>query len=142
MVLLLSIIFKFNAMKSIILISFLSLFCFSLTAQENVKEQKLTGKLVKKEWTKSKESYCAGGSEYFVLEVNNSMRVIILQFDEKSLRVSKFQNKDIIIFGNHIEKEIESDNNLQHPANSSGSLEKQSFSCHVFNVTSISKIEN
>lgn len=128
-------------MRLIIFVSFISFICFSVKAQnEKLDPIKLSGKLIKKEWTKSTESYCAQGSDYYVLQVNDSQRFVILEFDDKISRVSKFDNEKVIVVGNHIEKRIASENEIsQKPINShsTSSEKEETFTCKVFKVSVI-----
>lgn len=128
-------------MKSVLLISFISLLFFNVNAQKETPESlRLYGKLIKKEWSKSTESYCAQGSDYYVLQVNDSQRFVILEFDDKISRVSKFDNEKVIVVGNHIEKRIASENEIsQKPINShsTSSEKEETFTCKVFKVSVI-----
>ena len=90
-------------MKSVILFSFISLVFFNVNAQkEKLAPIKLSGELIKKEWTKSTESYCAQGSEYYVLQVNNSSRTVIVEFEEEKVKNTKLLNKNVEVIWNHV----------------------------------------
>lgn len=47
----------------------------SLFAQGEVAH--LTGKIIKKQWSKTMQSYCAGGSDYYVLKAKNNKETIL-----------------------------------------------------------------
>ena len=127
-------------MKSYLLFSLFSLFLFNGNAQNEAKEPiKLHGKLIKKEWSKSSESYCAQGSEYYILQVNNE-RKVILQFDESIINTKDFENENVIVVGQHIEKTI-SRNQINDEVKQKAiqqmelsSEEEKAFTCHVFEV--------
>jgi len=134
-------------MKSVILVSFISLVFFNVQAQkEKLAPIKLSGELIKKEWTKSTESYCAQGSEYYVLQVNNSSRTVIVEFEEEKTKVAKLLNKKVEVIGNHIEKTIPSGDGIsQEPVSTHSTINNEetdkktnkSFTCKVFKVSEI-----
>jgi len=134
-------------MKSVILFSFISLVFFNVNAQkEKLAPIKLSGELIKKEWTKSTESYCAQGSEYYVLQVNNSSRTVIVEFEEEKVKNTKLLNKNVEVIGNHVEKTIPSGDGIsQEPVSTYSTInneetDKQTnkpFTCKVFKVSEI-----
>jgi hypothetical protein len=134
-------------MKSVILFSFISLVFFNVNAQkEKLAPIKLSGELIKKEWTKSTESYCAQGSEYYVLQVNNSSRTVIVEFEEEKIKVAKLLNKNVEVIGNHVEKTIPSGDGIsQEPVSTYSTInneetDKQTnklFTCKVFKVNEV-----
>ena len=129
-------------MKSFLLFSLFSLFMFSGNAQTEATEPiRLHGKLMKMEWSKSTESYCAQGSEYYILEVNNTERRVILQFDESILNTKDFENEKVIVVGQHVKKTIskeqEKGETEQKPVQQiklSSDEEDNVYTCHVFEV--------
>ena len=134
-------------MKSVILFSFISLVFFNVNAQkEKLAPIKLSGELIKKEWTKSTESYCAQGSEYYVLQVNNSSRTVIVEFEEEKIKVAKLLNKNVEVIGNHVEKTIPSGDGIsQEPVSTYSTInneetDKQTnkpFTRKVFKVSEV-----
>ena len=134
-------------MKSVILFSFISLVFFNVNAQkEKLAPIKLSGELIKKEWTKSTESYCAQGSEYYVLQVNNSSRTVIVEFEEEKVKNTKLLNKNVEVIGNHVEKTIPSGDGIsQEPVSTYSTInneetDKQAnkpFTCKVFKVSEV-----
>ena len=134
-------------MKSVILFSFISLVFFNVNAQkEKLAPIKLSGELIKKEWTKSTESYCAQGSEYYVLQVNNSSRTVIVEFEEEKVKNTKLLNKNVEVIGNHVEKTIPSGDGIsQEPVSTYSTINNEetdkktnkSFTCKVFKVSEI-----
>ena len=134
-------------MRLIIFVSFISFICFSVKAQnEKLDPIKLSGKLIKKELTKSTESYCAQGSDYYVLQVNNSSRTVIIEFDDEKTKVSKLINKNVEVIGRHEDKPISAGDGVsQEPINIHSNLNgegedsqtNKSFTCKVFKVKEI-----
>ena len=128
-------------MKSLLLFSLFLLFFFSAKAQNEVADAiTLHGKLIKKEWSKSPESDCAQGTEYYILEVNNTKRTVILQFDASISKTKQFENENVIVVGQHIEKTI-SRNQINDEVKQKAiqqmelsSEEEKAFTCHVFEV--------
>jgi len=129
-------------MKSFLLFTLFSFFLFNGNAQnEETEPIRLHGKLIKKEWSKSTESYCAQGSEYYILEVNNTERRVILQFDESILNTKDFENEKVIVVGQHTKKTIsqeqENGETEQHPVQQvklSSDEEDNVYTCHIFEV--------
>ena len=134
-------------MKSVILFSFISLVFFNVNAQkEKLAPIKLSGELIKKEWTKSTESYCAQGSEYYVLQVNNSSRSVIIEFGNEKIKLSKLINQNVEVIGRHIDKTIPTgDGVTQEPINIHSNLNGEGaesktnkpLTCKVFKVKEI-----
>ena len=100
----------------------------------------LTGQILKKEWSKSTESFCAQGSEYYILKPQEDMAYqngIVLEFAgniEKS-QVDSLTNQIIIARGNIIEKVIKFDKDelSQRPV-TPGNPDDHTFICQVFKV--------
>lgn len=93
---------------------------FTLIFSSTCLAQKATfsGKLVKKPWTKSIESYCAGGSDYYVLKAGKE--ATILDFSNTGLseeEIAKFENQKVKVKGvlKTVNKEESNDNMSQHP---------------------------
>ena len=134
-------------MKSVIFVSIFSFLCFSVQAQnEKLDPVKLSVELLKKEWSKSTESYCAQGSDYYVLQVNNSSRTVIIEFDDEKTKVSKLINKNVEVIGRHEDKPISAGDGVsQEPINIHSNLNgegedsqtNKSFTCKVFKVKEI-----
>ena len=134
-------------MKSVIFVSIFSFLCFSVQAQnEKLDPVKLSGELLKKEWSKSTKSYCAQGSDYYVLQVNNSSRTVIIEFDDEKTKVSKLINKNVEVIGRHEDKPISAGDGVsQEPINIHSNLNgegedsqtNKSFTCKVFKVREI-----
>ena len=81
--------------KSILALLLLVSLYFSAAAQTEV----IHGTLVKKPWAKTIESYCAGGSDYYVL-VEKDKNVIILDLSAwKQTRIDKLVNQQVSLKG-------------------------------------------
>ena len=134
-------------MKSVIFVSIFSFLCFSVQAQnEKLDPVKLSGELLKKEWSKSTQSYCAQGSEYYVLQVNNSSRSVIIEFGNEKIKLSKLINQNVEVIGRHIDKTIPTgDGVTQEPINIHSNLNGEGaesktnkpLTCKVFEVKEI-----
>ncbi|MFN0204356.1 MAG: hypothetical protein ACKVTZ_22750 [Bacteroidia bacterium] len=88
--------------KSLIFFVF-SLICCVLSFAQT---EKLTGKLIKKRWTKTIESYCAGGSDYYVLEVSEN-EATTLDFSQYKFekKVNKYLNRKVEVQGTWVKEE-------------------------------------
>jgi len=60
--------------------------------------EQLTGTIIQKPWSKSQESYCIGGSEYFVLQYGEDL-TIVLQHPEADKLLDDFIDKKVTING-------------------------------------------
>ena len=86
--------------------------CQTLSAQTET----LTGKLVKKAWTKTVESYCAGGSDYYVLMSNDKTEAILDLSRWRKRKINKNLNKNVTLKGNWQSDTKQNDDPLsQHP---------------------------
>lgn len=113
---------------------FFPLFLFSQTGIITLK-----GKIEKKPWTKTEESYCAGGSEYFVL--NCKFGNLVLQYPLEKLE--KWKGKKVSVKGEitQITKVPPQDEISQHPVSISpdGKKEDVYYVCKVLVVSEIKK---
>lgn|GEM_PF-3165948 len=93
----------------------------------------LTGKLLLKPWTKSIQSYCAQGSDYFVLQLPNGEELVLE--GAKPARLKALTNREVRIAGRRMSKTIKpnSANALeQRPVGFPGQVDP--FTCEVFSV--------
>lgn len=103
------------------------------TKNEVRKEQVVMGTLLRKAWTKSAESYCAQGSDYYVLKTANES--LVLQF--RSYPDSSMLNKAVTITGFVRTRIIYPEEGGQHPvADDDGG-----YQCSVFVVEKIEMAE-
>lgn len=111
---------------ALVLSSFIS---FGQNSKETIK-----GKVEKKECSKSTESYCAQGSEYFV--IMSASGTIVL---ESKKDLSSCVGKEVEITGHYKEKEVSNENEMsQKPIstpNLDGSVDE--FKCNVFVVEKV-----
>ena len=96
------------------------------------------GKIIKKNWSKSTQSYCAQGSDYFILE-QADQEEIVLEFRPKisEKEMDKLVGKSVKIIGQKETKKIESKDNVisQRPVS-----DTNIFECIVLKVISIEVI--
>lgn len=97
--------------------------CFLFVSVAVVLAQKgepneISGKLIKKSWSKTMQSYCAGGSDYYVLKAkNNKETVLDLTVLGKDL-VNKKLNKNVTLSGTWLtEVKTNDDPMAQQPVN-------------------------
>lgn len=93
----------------------------------------LKGKIEKRPWTKSIESYCAGGSDYYVLISRKQSH--ILEYNEELLE--KWVGKRVILTGERIQlvrKAEAADNMSQHPV---GPFGESGTSCELVRTSSV-----
>jgi hypothetical protein len=83
-------------MKKYLLFGVLSTFLNIAFAQVET----LKGKLVKKTWTKSMQSYCAGGSDYYVLVRKDKTEIVLNIAAWNEQQIVKKLNKQISLKGN------------------------------------------
>lgn len=100
----------------------------------------LKGKLIRKSWAKSAQSYCAQGSDFYVLKTETKSH--ILQFDEENLlkQLAENEGKIIEIQGIFKTKKIKYSKNLfsQHPITTDPEgNELDYYECQVFEVLEI-----
>lgn len=130
-------------MKKCFLFLFLVLLFFPVSFAQGTSE-KLSGTILKKPWTKSTESYCAGGSDYYVLRLVSGEEVILENISNVSAEkyFEKWVKKKVIVIGMKFEKKIKNeDNRSQKPITYSfdGKVEENAFACSVFKVEKIEK---
>ncbi|TAE08011.1 MAG: hypothetical protein EAZ95_17715 [Bacteroidetes bacterium] len=100
------------------------------------------GTIKEKPWTKSSQSYCAQGSEYFVLVQSNGEELVIQ--NNSTQKLSDFADKQVTIEGKIETKTIKPSNNPmeQRPVNSmigpdGKEIKEADFTCTVLVVTKI-----
>ncbi len=78
----------------------------------------ISGKLIKKAWSKTMQSYCAGGSDYYIVKSkNNKETVLDLSSIGKDL-VNKKLNKSVMLLGTWLtEVKTNDDPMAQQPIN-------------------------
>jgi hypothetical protein len=95
------------------------------------------GRLLEKAWTKTSESYCAGGSEYWILEGNTGTWILAFDenFDQKVL--TNLSNKGVSILGRLENRTITPDASepfSQHPVTGSPN---NAYACTVLRVVQL-----
>ncbi len=126
-------------MKKIFLI-FAAIFLVNIAfcqPQKNSQMITLEGTLIKKPWSKSIESYCAQGSDYFVLETGE--QTVVLAISDSLLPIcEKFNTLQVIISGQFEKKVIKPSQNPyeQRPVTFG---DNDGFECTIFRVEKIRK---
>lgn len=109
----------------------LAVCCLPFLAQAQTTE--IAGKLVKKPWSKSGQSYCAQGSDYYVVETAGGAETI-LAWDEKPQQWQKYEGKQVRVKGELVTKTIKHNPMEQHPVSMDGSDETK---CTVFKIQTV-----
>ncbi|MFK5971509.1 MAG: hypothetical protein QM487_15520 [Candidatus Marithrix sp.] len=65
---------------------------------QTIELEELTGTIVQKSWSKSQESYCIGGSKYFVLQYGDNL-TITLKHVENIKVFTNFIDKQVMLEG-------------------------------------------
>lgn len=108
------------------------------------KEITLEGYLYQRVWSKTEQSYCAGGSDYYVIQ-DRQKKEHILQFKEKGAAMKSLltvlQGKWVRATGNFREKEIVPPSDgvtSQHPVTTTpDGKQDNTFKCIVFDCKTI-----
>ncbi len=138
-------------MKIFSLLSFALALFFSTSAfaQKSVPppsdqvERDITGLLIKKPWSKSTDSYCAQGSDFYVLQTKDHTHILdFSEYKSPASQWTKWTNKNVRIKGETRTRTIKApdDNLSQRPADvisPDGKTVSSDFTCTVFVVKSI-----
>ncbi len=119
----------------------------SNNATANQKAEELKGILKEKPWTKSAQSYCARGSEYFVLvEANGTEHVLdFTKYSSPAEQWKKWADKEVRIKGSFETRTIKpsSDPMEQRIVTPDGpDGEPTAYTCTTFTVKSINPASN
>lgn len=118
------------------------LLVISITASAEpctIQLETLTGTLLNKPWAKNTESYCAQGSDYFVLRIQNQDIVLSGEYSD----FMPWVNKIVSVTGYRCEKEIPNPNQLgSHLGTTTPTPILQAptgdeFRCQIFRVRNI-----
>ncbi len=93
------------------------------------------GTLVQMPWTKSGESYCAGGSEYFVLKTSDGKHILQTDSNKVWETLKKKSGQIVTIVGSLEEKRIEPNPMEQAPLDMDGKV--STYTCDVLRVLTI-----
>ena len=101
-------------------------------------KETITGKIVKKPWSKSTESYCAQGSDYLVVQVKGQAD-LVLDFTKNKINGNNYIDKVITLNGTKIMRTIDSKKNDKMEQRPVNPLDKDdaTFTCQVFEVLTI-----
>jgi hypothetical protein len=110
------------------------------SATSETREVTLKGELLLKKWSKTTESYCAQGSDYYALAGEGGEHVLKLKkYQNKVLR--RKVGKTVELTGKFVTRTIKADPNSQHPVvpNPITGEDDGDFECTVFEVSKISR---
>ena len=93
----------------------------------------IKGVLVKKPWSKTTQSYCAQGSDYWVIKEGDKENVIAWSDEKLAKKAEGFRNKTVTLKGVWTPRTITPPENeiSQHPVGANG---ESTFECVVFSV--------
>ena len=74
----------------------------------------LQGILTKKQWSKSKQSFCAQGFEYYTLTTEKE-EILLDANEDSSKLLDEYLNRKVVISGFIVQKIIPQNEMLQHP---------------------------
>ncbi|MCP4521728.1 MAG: hypothetical protein GY827_08585 [Cytophagales bacterium] len=120
-------------LKVTLTITFLMVAWFGIAQNKKQTVKEIEGILIEKGWSKSTQSYCAQGSEYLVLQLDNG-REIVLAYKEGYLKtLSQYKGKKVKLKGEYELKVID------HSDNDDGSQRPvgDSFACTIFRVKQV-----
>jgi len=122
-------------LKNALFFSLFVLLSWNTYAQDTFK-----GKIVAKPWSKTSESYCARGSNYYVLELQDQSAIVIK--DNKSLNLSKWKGKLVEIKGKIETREVKPSNPMeQRPVNIDINGKEIPFTCSVLDIQEIKAVK-
>jgi len=116
----------------------LFLFFCLLASPIFAQNQTFEGKLLKKAWSKSIESYCSQGSDYYVLE--NPKQTWVLEFLKKDAKkINALLGKKVQVIGKIEKKVIKNPDDMlsQRPQTFSPDGKEQDFECEVLKINTL-----
>lgn len=130
-------------MKKYIILSFLILMTISTISAQNKKGGKtkkadtndlFLGTIKKKPWNKSTQSYCARGSEYYVLSQNDDLEIVIQ--NNTKIDLESWVDKKVEITGKMETRSIKANPMEQRPVNPFDK-DDGTFKCSVLDMKKI-----
>ncbi|MDM8567674.1 hypothetical protein QUF74_18765 [Candidatus Halobeggiatoa sp. HSG11] len=70
----------------------------AIEQSQPAEQEELTGTIIQKPWSKSQESYCIGGSEYFVLQYGEDLTIVLKHAEDNKI-FSDFIDKQVVLEG-------------------------------------------
>lgn len=118
-------------------------FCLnsSLLLAQNTSQE---GTLVQKPWTKTGQSYCAQGSEYWVLQTNPNKEWVLEGTEEQKKAWKQYANRQVRIKGKIETKTIRPNLNLmeQRPVTQNPMTgEDEPYTCTVLKVNTLNLLD-
>lgn len=115
----------------------IGLLCSPVYAQP--KTLTLTGKLVKKPWSKTLESYCAQGSDYFVLVRPKKKDVLLSLSESDAPMFETWLRKKVQVKGEWVTTTIPPNPNSQHPVTPSlpNGAVSEGVQCRLFHISNL-----
>lgn len=107
-------------------------------AQSLKNAKSLSGLLLKRPWSKSAHSFCAGGSDYFILQLTDGEE-IVLRADRKKLQeqLDQYADQPVTVLGKFKVRVIPVDPMLPHPTPATGHSGNESYTCDYFSVRNL-----
>ena len=121
-------------MLKIVFVCLCLCYCGEVVAQNQI----LEGTIVKKAWSKTVESYCHQGSDYYVLESPQKTWVLV-GLSNVSRKIAQLEGKQVRVTGKAETKTIEkpADPMAQRPMSFTPDGKESDFTCEVFRVYKI-----
>lgn len=123
-----------------LLLNFLLILCYALPAFATApSSEQLTGKVIEKTWQKSQQSYCQGGSNYYVLQVDNEEVVLNSERDDEveeadfleiQAQLADLVGQQVTVTGQFVEKFFSYEDHCPPMAQCIA----QDITCHWFRV--------
>jgi hypothetical protein len=109
---------------------------------QSANQQQFSGVILKKGWTKTAQSYCAGGSDYYVLKTDSEEEIVLEYKTEKQAEqfFKKWIGKKVSITANKAQKKIKNEDPIaQKPVSLSpdGNAKDTEYTCWVLKVKKI-----
>ncbi|MBN8589177.1 MAG: hypothetical protein J0L94_12755 [Rhodothermia bacterium] len=117
-----------------------ALFLTATTAYAQPKPTTVTGKLLKKTWAKTLESYCTQVSDYYVLSRPKKKEMILsLDADVDAPMFDNWVNKKVQVQGEWVNRTITPNPQSQHPVTPKfpNAENENATQCKIFHVTNI-----
>lgn len=133
---------------SVLLASFILIVTLVESAEFKLEQtEKISGVIEQRGWMKNKESYCQGGSEYYILKMDNGSEITLnsmrdpvnkednnASFEEMQGTLYKMLGKQVAITGRKAQITLRQD---EHCTDLNAQCLKGTITCNWFRVTDI-----
>ena len=82
--------------------SFFFVLCFCFNTAIATNDTCLTGVVIKRPWSKSVQSWCAGGSDYYTIKYDHKYSILSFENNDLQKSVANLENRTVTICGKHI----------------------------------------